>query len=181
MNNSGAIYIAHSDHAAVAAEIGRFMAGLGLAPRELAPDDLGGRIMIPEKRRRHFLILPAHDGWVTIWEDPRYFADRALAAELARALDAQAVWVEVSGNGVGWARARYEGAATLEELYEPVETTFYGEYGVIHFVFDIETAPEDWIAALGLPYDELHYEAALEGELPADAGEPIHLAFEKQK
>lgn len=179
MNNSGAIYIAHSDHAAVAEALGRYLAGLGFAPRDLPPAAISGRIMIPEKRRRHFLILPARAGWVTIWEDPRYFAERALAQHLARALAAEAVWVEVSGNGVGWARARYEGEATIEEQYEPVETTFYGEYGVIHFVFDIETTPDDWIAALGLPYDELHYEAALEGELPADAGEPIHLAFEK--
>jgi len=179
MNNSGAIYIEHRDHAAVASEIGRYMAGLGFAPCALPPSALGGRIMIPEKRRRHFFVLPARAGWVTLWEDPRYFADRALAAHLARTLGVRAAWIEVSGNGVGWARALYRGEAVVEAVFDPVETTFYGEYGTIHFVFDIETTPEDWIAALGLPFDELHYEAVLEGELPADAGEPTHLAFEK--
>lgn len=179
MNNSGAIYIAHSDHAAVAAEIRRYMAGLGFAERSLAPDDLSGRIMIAEKRRRHFFVLPAHDGWVTLWEDPRYFADRGLARHLAQTLGARAAWIEVSGNGVGWARALYDGPETLEERYDEVVTTFYGEYGTLHFVYDIETTPEEWIAALGLPYAELHYEAVLEGELPPEAGTPIHLAFEK--
>jgi hypothetical protein len=179
MNNSGAIYIEHDDHAAVAAAVGRYLAGLGFAARPLPPHALSGRIMIAEKRRRHFFVLPAQNGWVTLWEDPRYFADRGLARHLAVVLAARAAWLEVSGNGVGWARGLYQGAETLEERYDEVVTTFYGEYGVLHFVYDIETTPEEWIAALGLPYDELHYEAVLEGELPAEAGEPIHLAFER--
>jgi hypothetical protein len=135
--------------------------------------------MIPEKRRRHFFVLPASSGWVTIWEDPRYFAERALAQGIAAASAARAVWIEVSGNGVAWAHGLYHGQETVEERYDEVETTFYGEYGLLHFAFDIEHSPDDFIAALGLPYDEYHYESVLLDELPAEAGEPIHLAFEK--
>ncbi len=179
MNNSGAIYVEHADHRAVAEALARLMPERGFARADLRPGELGGRIMIPEKRRRHFFVLPAAAGWVTVWEDPRYFGERALARQLAAALGARAVWVEVSGNGVAWAHGLYAGTATLEERYEEVETTFYGEYGVINFAFDIERSPDELIAALGLPYEDYHYEAVLLGELPSEAGEPIHLAFEK--
>lgn len=179
MNNAGAIYIAAEDHAAVAAALGRALAARGFAPADLPPGAVSGRIMIREKRRRLFFVLPPRDGWVAIFEDPRYFGERELARELAAALGTRAVWIEVSGNGVGWARGRYQGEDVLEERYEEVVTTFYGEYGPIFFVFDIDTPPDEFIAAHGLPHDELHYEAIVAGELPADAGEPIHLAFEK--
>jgi hypothetical protein len=179
MNNSGAIYIAHADHALIAAAIARQLAEAGFARADLRPGAISGRIMIAEKRIRHFFVLPSMAGWVTVWEDPRYFGDRMLARWLAAELGTRAAWIEVSGNGVGWARALYDGTAIVEEQFDPVETTFYGEYGTINFVFDIETSPDDWIAALGLPYAELHYEAVLEGELPEEAGEPIHLAFQR--
>lgn len=179
MNNAGALYVELEDHAAVAAAIVRSLEARGFAQVNLAPDALSGRIMIREKRRRLFFVLPARAGWVAVFEDPRYFGERELARELASSLDTRAVWIEVSGNGVGWARGVYRGAEVVEEVYEEVITTFYGEYGPIHFVYDIEHTPEELIAALGLPHDELHYEAILEGELPEAAGEPIHLAFER--
>lgn len=179
MNNSGAIYIAHVDHALVAAALARHLGERGFTAVDRPPAAISGRIMIAEKRLRHFFVLPSRSGWVTVWEDPRYFGDRTLARRLAAELGTRAAWVEVSGNSVGWARALYDGADVVEEQLDPVETTFYGEYGTINFVFDVETSPDDWIAALGLPYDELHYEAVLEGELPEDAGEPIHLAFQR--
>ncbi|MBX0329543.1 hypothetical protein K2Z83_17875 [Oscillochloris sp. ZM17-4] len=179
MNNSGAIYVEHPDHRAVAAELERLMPERGFARADLRPGEISGRIMIPEKRRRHFFVMPAASGWVTVWEDPRYFGERALAQQIAAALSTRAVWIEVSGNGVAWAHGVYAGEETVEERYEEVETTFYGEYGVIHFAFDIDHTPDELIAALGLPYEDDHYESALLGELPADAGEPIHLAFEK--
>jgi hypothetical protein len=179
MNNAGAIYVKHQDASAVAAALGAAMAARGFAPAAHGPGALGGKIMIREKRRRLFYVLAPAAGWVAVLEDPRYFAERGLAAELAGELATEAVWIEVSGNGVGWARGHYSGGATLEEQYDEVETTFYGEYGPISFVYDIETTPDEFIARLGLPHDELHYEAILEGELPADAGAPIHLAFER--
>jgi hypothetical protein len=179
MNNAGAIYVEHDDHAAVAAAVGAAMAARGLAPAALPPGAISGRIMVREKRRRLFFVLPPRAGWVALLEDPRYFGERALARELAAALATRVAWIEVSGNGVGWARGLYRGAEVLEERYEEIETTFYGEYGPINFVFDIETTPDEFIVAHGLPYDELHYEAIVAGELPADAGAPLHIAFEK--
>ncbi|MEI7772156.1 MAG: hypothetical protein WCI67_19330 [Chloroflexales bacterium] len=179
MNNSGAIYVEHPDGQAVADELGRQLRARGFARADQPPGALSGRIMIPEKRLRHFFVLPAASGWVTVWEDPRYFAERAMARQIAAALGARAVWIEVGGNGVSWAHGIYAGPETVEERYEEVETTFYGEYGVINIAFDLEHTPDELIAALGLPYDDYHYEAALLGDLPADAGEPIHLAFKK--
>jgi hypothetical protein len=179
MNNAGAIYVECEQHAAVADAVAEAMGRRGFARVELPPGATGGKIMIREKRRRLFFVLPARDGWVALLEDPRYFGERELARELAADLGTRAIWVEVSGNGVGWARGVYRGAETLEEVYDEVETTFYGEYGPICFVYDIETTPDEFFAAHGLPHDELHYEAVLEGELPADAGEPLHLAFER--
>jgi hypothetical protein len=179
MNNSGAIYVEHPDHRAVADELGRQLRARGFAPASLPPGALSGQIMIPEKRLRHFFVLPAASGWVTLWEDPRYFAERALARQIAAALSTRALWIEVGGNGVSWAHGLYAGQEVVEERYEEVETTYYGAYGVIHFASDLDRIPDDLIAALGLPYDDYHYEAALLSELPADAGEPLHLAFEK--
>jgi hypothetical protein len=179
MNNSGAIYVEHPDHRAVADELGRLMAAHGFARANLRPDELSGRIMIPEKRRRHFFVLPAASGWATVWEDPRYFGERALAQQIAAALGVRAVWIEVGGNGVSWAHGLYAGGETVEERYDEVETNYYGEYGLIHFAFDIDRTPDDLIAELGLPYEDFHYESVLLGELPAEAGEPIHLAFER--
>lgn len=179
MNNSAAIYIEHPDQHAVIAELERQLAVRGFARADLRPADLDGRMMLPAKRVRHFFVLPAAAGWVTLWEDPRYFADRDLARQLAAGLGARAVWIEVSGNGVSWARGLYAGAETVEERYEEVKTPFYGEHGSVHFVYDIDTSPEEFIANLGLPYDEYHYESVLLGELPLEAGAPTHLAFER--
>jgi hypothetical protein len=178
MNNAGAIYVEFNDHGAVAAALTAALEARRFRPRDLPPGASGGRIMIADKRRRLFYVLPARDGWVAVFEDPRYFGERALAQALARALGVRAAWIEVSGNGVGWARGLYRGEAVLEELYDEVVTTFYGEYGAIHFAYDIERSPDEFIAELGLPHDELHYEAIVAGELPADAGAPLHLAFE---
>ncbi|NTW04007.1 MAG: hypothetical protein HGA19_22490, partial [Oscillochloris sp.] len=141
--------------------------------------ELGDRIMIPAKRQRHFFVLPTSAGWVTIWEDPRYFGERALAQQLAATLSTRTAWIEVSGNGVTWARGLYATTQTLEERYDEVRASFYGEYGTIFFAYDLDRAPEEFIAELALPYDDYHYESVLLGELPADAGEPIHLAFER--
>lgn len=179
MNNSGALYIEYHDAAVVAGELRQYMLDRGYRETEHSPDEMSGRIMIPDKRRRLFFVVPPKNDFVTIWEDPRYFADRFLAQYLARTLTTHAVWMEVSGNGVGWARGIYAGAMTLEERFEEMDTTFYGEYGTLHFAFDIETTPEDLIARLHLPYADLHYEAVLEGDLPPEAGKPIHLAFER--
>ena len=179
MNNAGALYVEHSDQAAVAAALEAALAARGFAPAELPPGAISGRIMLRDKRRRLFFLLPPRNGWVALFEDPRYFGERELARELAEALGTRAVWIEVSGNGVGWARGVYRGAEVVEERYDTVETTFYGAYGPVHFVYDIETTPDEFIAAYGLPHDELQYEAIAAGELPADAGAPTHLAFEK--
>lgn len=179
MNNAGALYVEHSDHHVVAATLGAAMVARGFAPAELPPEAISGRIMLREKRRRMFFVLPPRDGWVALFEDPRYFGERELARELAAQLRTRAVWIEVSGNSVGWARGVYRDAEVIEERYDAVETTFYGERGPISFVYDIETTPDEFIAAYGLPHDELHYEAIVEGELPVDAGAPLHLAFEK--
>jgi len=177
MNNAGALYIESTDNHLVAAELTAYLLGSGFVPTEHASAEISGRIMIAEKRRRHFFIVPSQQSWVTIWEDPRYFADRELARALAQSLATRAVWIEVSGNGVGWARGVYQGEQTLEEHYEATETMFYGEYGTIHFAYDVERTPDDLIAELDLPYDELHYEAVLAGELPAEAGEPMYCVF----
>jgi len=179
MNNAGALYVEFGDHLAVGVAVTRALEARGFHRAALAPGAISGRIMIREKRRRLFFVLPAQNGWVAVFEDPRYFGERALARELAQQLDARTVWIEVSGNGVGWARGLYQGEAVIEEQYDEIETTFYGEYGVVAFVYDIETTPDEFIAALGLPHAELHYEAIVAGELPAEAGEPLHLAFEK--
>lgn len=179
INNSGALYVQADDPAAVADELRRALGAQGYAEASYAPGAVSGRIMIPDKRRRLFFVVPPHNGWVTIWEDPRYFADRRLARHLARALDTRAVWVEVSGNGVGWARGVYAGDSVIEEHYEAMDTTFYGEYGTIYFAFDIETTPDEFVARLDLPYPELFYEAVVAGDLPPDAGTPLHLAFER--
>lgn len=178
MNNAGAIYVNSNDHVVVAEALTLQLSAAGFSRVERAPTALSGKIMIAEKRLRHFLIAPAQDGWVTIWEDPRYFADRVLAQGLAQQLAVQTVWIEVSGNEVSWARGHYAGATVLEEHYEAVETTFYGEYGVVHFAFDMEQMPEEFIARLGLPYSDLHYEAVVgTGLQPGIA--PLHLAFER--
>ncbi|NTU83913.1 MAG: hypothetical protein HGA45_31825 [Chloroflexales bacterium] len=179
MNNAGAIYVELGDHAAIAAALTPALAARGFARVSLPPGAISGRIMIREKRRRLFFVLPPRGGWVAVFEDPRYFGERALAKELARTLSTRTVWIEVSGNGVGWARAIYYGDEVIEEHYDEVETNFYGEYGPIAFVYDIETTPEEFIAALGLPYDDYDYESLAAGELPAEAGTPIHLAFER--
>ncbi len=178
MNNSGSIYVNHAEHAVVAEALGAYLRRAGFTQVERAPTALSGKIMIAEKRLRHFLIAPAQQGWVTVWEDPRYFADRELARHLAQHLATRAVWIEVSGNGVSWAHGLYAGDATLEELYDVVETNFYGEYGVVHFAFDIEQTPEDFIEQLALPYAELHYEAVLSDGHTFD-NLLIHLAYEK--
>lgn len=180
MNNAGAIYVELGDHHAVSEALTRALEGRGFTLVALAPGAISGRIMIREKRRRLFFVLPARAGWVALFEDPRYFGERTLARELAQQLVTRSVWIEVSGNGVGWARGLYQGEDVIEEHYDEIVTTFYGEYGPINFVYDIETMPDEFIAALGLPHDELHYEAIVAGELPAEAGEPLHLAFEKR-
>jgi hypothetical protein len=179
MNNAGAIYVESDSHSAVAAALTQALRARGFAPTDHPAGAISGRIMIREKRRRLFFVLPPHDGWVAVFEDPRYFGERALAQDLARAVAARAVWIEVSGNGVGWARGLYRADEVLEEQYDEVETTYYGEYGPIAFVYDIETTPDEFIAALGLPYDDDHYESVAAGELPPEAGTPLHLAFEK--
>lgn len=179
MNNAGAIYVEHANPTVVATALGAALHSRGFAPVDLPPGAISGRIMLREKRRRLFFVLPPQNGWVALFEDPRYFGERELARELAAALQTRTVWIEVSGNGVGWARGVYNGAAVVEECYDEVVTTFYGEYGPIAFVYDIETTPDEFIAAYNLPFDELHYEAIVEGELSADAGMPIHLAFER--
>jgi hypothetical protein len=179
MNNNGAIYVWHADHAVVADALAGWLSQAGYRPSGHTREAMSGRIMAANKPWRLFFVLPARDGWVTIWEDPRYFGERALAQYLARTLAARAIWIEVSGNGVGWARGVYQGETVEQERYEEQETTFYGEYGSIFFAFDSETMPEDFIAEHTLPYAELHYEAVLDGELPASAGEPIFLAFER--
>jgi hypothetical protein len=179
MNNAGAIYVKHTDQALVGRALAAALITRGFAPADLPPGAISGKIMVRDKRRRLFFVLPPQDGWVAVFEDPRYFGERALAQELARDLATDAVWLEVSGNGVGWARAHYRGEQTLEEQYDEVETNFYGQYGPIYFVYDIETTPDEFIAAHGLPHDELHYEAVAAGELPPDCGQPLHLAFEK--
>ncbi len=179
MNNSGALYIEYPDAGRVAAEVRRYLLAQGYHETEHPPGAMSGRIMIPEKRRRLFFVVPPHNGWVTIWEDPRYFGDRFLARDLARTLATRTVWIEVSGNSVGWARGVYAADAVLEEHFEEMETTFYGEYGTIHFAFDIETTPDEFITQLNLPYPDLFYEAVVAGDLPATAGTPIHLAFER--
>jgi hypothetical protein len=179
MNNAGAVYVKYNDHQAVGAVLGAALAARGFRVSAHRPGELGGKIMIREKRRRLFFVLPPREGWVAVFEDPRYFGERALAQDLARDLATEAVWIEVSGNGVGWARSHYSAGATIEELFDEVETTFYGEYGPVHFAYDIETTPDEFIARLGLPHADQHYESIAEGELGADAGEPLHLAFEK--
>lgn len=180
MNNAGAIYVELPDHHRVAAAIERALLGRGFARAALQPGAISGRIMIPEKRCRLFFVLPAQHGWVAVFEDPRYFGERRLARELASSLATRVVWIEVSGNGVDWARGLYQGEAVIEEQYAEVETQFYGEHGIVSFVYDLEHTPDQLIAALGLPHHELHYEAIVAGELPAAAGTPVHLAFERR-
>jgi hypothetical protein len=181
MNNSGAIYVAHDDVHAVARALGELLAERGFVAAERAPGEGGGRIMIPDKRVRLFYLAPACGGWVALWEDPRYFAERGLARELSAALATRSVWIEVGGNAVSWCYGLYTGGEALEEAYEPLDTTFYGEYGTIYFAFDTDgLTPDELIEREGLPFDELHYEAVREGELPSHAGEPLHLAFEKR-
>jgi lysophospholipase L1-like esterase len=179
MNNAGAIYVKSNDHQAVSAAMAAALGARGFRASAHQPGEVSGKIMIREKRRRLFFVLPAHDGWVAVFEDPRYFGERTLAQDLARTLATEAVWIEVSGNGVGWARAHYSTNTTIEELFEEVVTTFYGEYGPVHFAYDIETTPDEFIARLGLPHADHHYEAVAAGELSADAGTPLHLAFER--
>lgn len=179
MNNSAAIYVAYDDHTVVAGAIADWMQAAGYRRAAHSPAAMSGRIMLPDKPRRLFFVLPTSGGWVAVWEDPRYFADRELARYLARHLATRTIWLEVSGNAVGWARGVYDGEAVEEEHYDETETTFYGEYGSIRFVYDIETTPAEFIARYVLPYDELYYEAVLAGELPVEAGTPIHLAFDR--
>jgi hypothetical protein len=181
MNNNGALYIQYHDTAAVASLISDYMQQIGFQTSAHRPGESLGRIFIPEKLRRLFYLVPPQNGWITIWEDPRYFGDRFLAQYLAQKLDTRAVWIEVAGNGVAWAHGIYNGSETVEEHLDLTETTFYGEYGTLHFAFDVDLSrlPDDIISDLELPFDELHYEAVLEGELPAEAGPALHLAFEK--
>jgi hypothetical protein len=179
MNNAGAIYVKYSDHLAVATALSEAMAARGFRVAEYGPGAIGGKIMIREKRRRLFFLLPSRNDWVALLEDPRYFGERALAQDLARALATETVWIEVSGNGVAWARGHYSADTTVEELFDEVETTFYGEYGPVSFAFDIETMPDEFIERLGLPHSDEHYESVAAGELAADAGAPLHLAFER--
>ncbi|MDW8402911.1 hypothetical protein [Chloroflexus sp.] len=178
MNNSAAIYVAHTDHAAVATALAAILAAQGFIAVDRPPHAISGIIMIPDKPYRHFFIAPSTQGWVTIWEDPRYFADRSLARALAAHLDTRSVWIEVGGNGVSWARGLYHGDTVCEERFEAVETTFYGERGIVHLAFDPDTLPEEWITQLGLPYPELHYEAILAGVMPP-VGPPLHLAVQR--
>jgi hypothetical protein len=179
MNNAGALYVEAADRWSVVEVLTTFMTARGFASSNKAPSEISGRIMIPEKRRRHFFIVSPQNDWITIWEDPRYFADRDLARVLARELSTRSVWIEVSGNGVGWARGVYMGEQTVEEQFEATETMFYGEYGTIYFAYDVDRTPDELIGELGLPYDELHYEAVIEGELPVEVGEPLYLVFER--
>ncbi|MEF3275944.1 MAG: hypothetical protein K6356_16370 [Chloroflexus sp.] len=178
MNNSAAIYVAHTDHAAVARMLLTILTEQGYTVSERPPHAISGIIMIPDKPYRHFFIAPPSRNWVAIWEDPRYFADRQLARDLARRLNTRVVWIEVGGNGVSWARGLYDGDTICEERYEPVETTFYGEQGVVHLTFDPDLTPEEWIERLGLPSPELHYEAILAGAQPP-AGPPLHLVVQR--
>lgn len=179
MNNSAAIYVAHSDHAAVTTALAAILAEQGWHAVDLPPHAISGIIMIPDKPYRHFFIAPSTKGWVAIWEDPRYFADRNLARTLAARLHTRSVWIEVGGNGVSWARGVYQDDTVGEERFEAVETTFYGERGVVHLAFDPDPLPEEWISQLGLPYPELHYEAILAGAIPP-AGPPLHLAVQRR-
>lgn len=178
MNNSAAIYVAHPDHAVVAETLLILLIEQGFSATQRAPHDVSGIIMIPDKPTRHFFIAPSAQGWVAIWEDPRYFADRTLAQALARHLQTRSVWIEVGGNGVSWARGLYEGSTVCEERFEAVETTFYGERGVVYLTFDPDTMPDEWIAQLGLPDPDLHYEAILAGAQPS-AGPPLYLAVQR--
>jgi hypothetical protein len=180
MNNSGAIYLATTDVDAAVAALNAGLEQLGFAPADHDPGDSGNRIMIPEKRRRLFYIAPPHNGWIAVWEDPRYFADRRLALSLSALLQTRSVWIEVGGNGVSWARGLYDGGTVGHEQYEEVETTFYGEYGIVNLAFDPDLTPDEWISELGLPDDELHYEAVLDGAVPA-GGTPLHLAFTRTR
>jgi hypothetical protein len=176
MNNAGAIYIETLDHALVAAALHDTFAQRGFQPTVLAPTAISGKIMLPEKRLRHFLIAAAQQGWVTVWEDPRYFADRELAKQLAQVLQTRVIWIEVSGNEVSWARGVYVGETILEEHYELTETTFYGEYGTIAFAFDPEQMPDEFMTRHTLPYPDLHYEAVA-ADPQQCAGGVIHRAF----
>ncbi|EFO80894.1 hypothetical protein OSCT_1263 [Oscillochloris trichoides DG-6] len=179
MNNSGAIYIEHPDHHAVISELSRQMQARGFVAVERDPTDCDPRIMIPAKRLRHFLVMPAVAGWVVIWEDPGYFAERPLAQALAANLGRRAIWIEVSGNGVSWAYGHYDGSTTLDEQYSEVKVPYYGEYGSIFFAFNPEHTPEEFIAKFGLPYDSYDYARVVAGDLPAATGAVVHLAFEK--
>jgi hypothetical protein len=178
MNNSAAIYVAHASHQSVAATLLAILLEQGYTVVDQPPHAISGLIMIPDKPLRHFFIAPPAQGWVTIWEDPRYFADRTLARTLAALLNTRSVWIEVGGNGVSWARGLYDGSTVIEERFEAVETMFYGERGVVHLTFDPDLLPEDWITRLGLPYPELHYEAILAGaQLPDEP--PLHLVVQR--
>jgi hypothetical protein len=179
MNNSGALYVAHQDAATVAAAITQALVARGLRPVERAPGSGGARIMVPDKQLRLFFVAPATHGWVAVWEDPRYFGDRELARALAHALGTRAIWLEVSGNAVGWCYGIYDGDAIVDECYEPLDTTFYGEYGTIYFAFNLDLSPEEFIEQHRLPYDDLHYEAIAEGGFPVEQGQVLHLAFER--
>jgi len=179
MNNSAAIYVAHTNHAIVAEALHRLLIEQGFIAVERAPHEISGIIMIPDKPYRHFFVAPSAQGWVAIWEDPRYFADRTLAKGLASRLQTRSVWIEVGGNSVSWARGLYEGAIVLEERFEAVETTFYGERGIVHLTFDPDTLPDEWIAHLDLPDPDLHYEAILAGAQPS-AGPPLHLVVQRR-
>jgi hypothetical protein len=181
MNNSGAIYVAHDHMPAVARALTALLAERGFRPSERAPGQGGRKIMLPDKRLRLFFLTLPQAGWVTIWEDPRYFAERKLAQQLAARLATRTVWIEVGGNAVSWCYGLYRGDETLAEAYEPLDTTFYGEYGTIYFTFDAELGPDELIEREGLPFDELHYEAVLAGEFPAAAGALLHLSFERHE
>ncbi|WP_129632651.1 hypothetical protein [Candidatus Oscillochloris fontis] len=179
MNNSGAIYVEHPDHHAVVNELIRQMVARGFAHVDRAPTDLDPRIMIPAKRIRHFLVMPMVADWVVIWEDPGYFAERALAQQIAANLGERAIWIEVSGNGVSWAYGVYNAAETIDEQYSEVKVPYYGEYGSIFFVFNPEHTPEEFIAKFSLPYDDYDYARVVAGDLPVALGVVVHLAFEK--
>ena len=79
MNNSAAIYVAYTDHTAVARMLLAILTDCGYTAIERPPHAISGIIMIPDKPYRHFFVAPSESGWVAIWEDPRYFADRSLA------------------------------------------------------------------------------------------------------
>jgi hypothetical protein len=180
MNNSGAIYLVATDVSRTVSALSAVLERSGFLPADYEPGESGNRIMIPEKRRRLFFIAPPHNGWIAIWEDPRYFADRRLARGLSELLQTRAVWIEVGGNGVSWARGVYTCGSIDSEHFEEVETTFYGEYGIVNLAFDPDLTPDDWIAELGLPDDELHYEAIVDGAVPT-GGPALHLAFERTR